>query len=743
MASRVNELVVQLSLGGQAAAEAACALGRLAANKDANSGAMGGAIPPLVQLLGSSSPEVQGLAAYALGNLTRTPADRKAITAAGAIPPLVGLLGSSSADVQQWAAYALGTLARNPGSRKAAIAEGATRSLVQLLGSRHTGVQKWTAYALGHVGSRTPACREVAAAAGAILPLVRLLSSNSAGVQEMAVFALVKLVCGSPTNREASTTAAAGATQALVKLLGSSSAGVQQMAALALGNVSGDTPADRQAIAAAGVIPALLLGSGNKDVQHGAAVAVVTLASDSHANCTAISAAGGIPPLVRLLDSSSEGVQQCAAGALVNLAQNTPANCGAITAAMEALPADSTNIYVLGNAARQALLAVQRAHEHQKVRTLNSGAHGFVQLCKDRATGAEVAIKFIERGDKINEYVLHEILNHRQLVFPHIIQFSEVFLMPHHLGIVMEYAAGGDLFSHVAAAGGLSEDRARWFFQQFVLAVAYMHSRGVANRDIKLENTLLDDSPVPLLKICDFGYSKSEFMQSAPGTLVGTPAYQAPEVITNTGGQRYDGKNADVWSCGVMLYVMVVGAYPFERPEDDCCPQLRAQRMYQVLQHSAGGAGGPGGGLPLAARCALATRPRAPVRVPPLAQRILALDYSFPPDVDLTPECRDLISHILVSDPAARITIAEIQEHPWFRTDLPPGVSKMMAQTFSPRPGSQSEADIRAVVEEAGRLPGATEVRGWQEEEEEEDIAEFLALDSSVGGDYPSAGFSR
>ena len=71
---------------------------------------------------------------------------------------------------------------------------------------------------------------------------------------------------------------------------------------------------------------------------------------------------------------------------------------------------------------------------------------------------------------------------------------------------------------------------------------SYLSSQGIVNRDIKLENTLLDNSPRPLVKLCDFGYSKHEKFQSAPGSRVGTPAYLAPEVILTTKGKTYDGK---------------------------------------------------------------------------------------------------------------------------------------------------------------------------------------------------------
>ncbi|PKI73931.1 hypothetical protein CRG98_005656 [Punica granatum] len=87
----------------------------------------------------------------------------------------------------------------------------------------------------------------------------------------------------------------------------------------------------------------------------------------------------------------------------------------------------------------------------------------------------------------------------------------------------------------------------------------------ICHRDLKLENTILDGSPAPCLKICDFGYSKSSLLHSRPKPTVGTPAYIAQEVLSR---REYDGKLADVWSCGVTLYVMLVGAYPFEDPED-------------------------------------------------------------------------------------------------------------------------------------------------------------------------------
>ncbi|CAI0518543.1 unnamed protein product [Linum tenue] len=202
---------------------------------------------------------------------------------------------------------------------------------------------------------------------------------------------------------------------------------------------------------------------------------------------------------------------------------------------------------------------------YEPIKDLGAGNFGVAKLVKDRKTKELLAVKYIERGKKIDEHVQREIINHRALRHPNIVRFKEVWLTPTHLAIVMEYAAGGELFAKICSAGRFSEDEARFFFQQLISGVSYCHSMEICHRDLKLENTLLDGSPSPRLKICDFGYSKSGLLHSQPKSTVGTPAYIAPEVLSR---KEYDGKIADVWSCGVTLYVMLVGGYPFEDPDD-------------------------------------------------------------------------------------------------------------------------------------------------------------------------------
>lgn len=154
----------------------------------------------------------------------------------------------------------------------------------------------------------------------------------------------------------------------------------------------------------------------------------------------------------------------------------------------------------------------ERYSRYECLSILGSGAFGTVALCADTASkqGKKKAIKFIS-GVTDRKRILGEILNHRILQHPHVIQFSRVINFPGMLGIVMEYANRGNLFQYVKCQRRLDERTARVFFQQIVLAVEYCHRKGVVNRDIKLDNILLQEAgAIPIIKLCDFGYSKND-----------------------------------------------------------------------------------------------------------------------------------------------------------------------------------------------------------------------------------------
>merc|ERR1719342_707740 len=127
------------------------------------------------------------------------------------------------------------------------------------------------------------------------------------------------------------------------------------------------------------------------------------------------------------------------------------------------------------------------------------------------------------------------------------------------LYLVSEYAPRGEIFEYIACHGRMSERVARQKFWQIILAVEYCHARRVVHRDLKAENLLLDNNMN--IKIADFGFSNFWSPSSQLTTWCGSPPYAAPEVFE---GAKYLGPEIDIWSLGVVLYVLVCGALPFD-----------------------------------------------------------------------------------------------------------------------------------------------------------------------------------
>ncbi|KAI5669555.1 hypothetical protein M9H77_19408 [Catharanthus roseus] len=257
--------------------------------------------------------------------------------------------------------------------------------------------------------------------------------------------------------------------------------------------------------------------------------------------------------------------------------------------------------------------------KYEMGKVLGRGTFAKVYHGKELATEENVAIKVINKDqvktEEMMKLITREISIMRLVRHPNIVQIKEVMATKVKIYIVMEYVKGGELFAKVSK-GRLREDVARKYFQQLISAVDFCHSRGVAHRDLKPENLLLDDNGE--LKVTDFGLSALTELQhdgQLLHTQCGTPAYIAPEVLRKKG---YDGKKADIWSCGVILYVLLAGFLPFQHEN--------VLNMYR---------------------------------------KIFKAEYSFPNWFSL--EAKRLISRLLVADPQRRITIPAIMRVPWFK----------------------------------------------------------------------------
>lgn len=210
---------------------------------------------------------------------------------------------------------------------------------------------------------------------------------------------------------------------------------------------------------------------------------------------------------------------------------------------------------------------VKRVGNYELGKTLGRGTFSKVKLATDITDRSQWAMKVVNRGEVVKEHMesqlKREIAIMKMLKHSNIVFLREVLQTSRNIYIVLELVTGGELFDRIVQAKRFDEETARRFFQQLIIGVEFCHLHGIAHRDLKPENLLLQGD---VLKISDFGLSSlttADLRGALLTTTCGTPNYVAPEVLAEKG---YDGMKADIWSCGVILYVMLTGSLPFDDP---------------------------------------------------------------------------------------------------------------------------------------------------------------------------------
>jgi BR serine/threonine kinase len=253
-----------------------------------------------------------------------------------------------------------------------------------------------------------------------------------------------------------------------------------------------------------------------------------------------------------------------------------------------------------------------------------------VKLGTSQTHGTPAAIKFIKKSmveefDDGSRRMLREISLMHLLDHPHILKFITEYKSTHHFYLVFEYAENGELFDYLHMRGKLEPAEAFSLFREIIDALEYLHSHGICHRDLKPENLLLDQ--FNHIKIADFGSSRW-MRNDLANTPCGSPHYVAPEVLTKVKcdghlvSAPYDGRIADIWSCGVILFALLAGRLPFH---DD--------------------------------------------NISTLFGKIKGGHYEMP--AEFPQQIEELINRMLTVDPTSRITISELKAHPAFRMNLP------------------------------------------------------------------------
>ncbi|GLT41786.1 hypothetical protein SLA2020_158290 [Shorea laevis] len=256
---------------------------------------------------------------------------------------------------------------------------------------------------------------------------------------------------------------------------------------------------------------------------------------------------------------------------------------------------------------------------------LGRGQFGVTHLCTNKVTGQQFACKTIAKRKLVNKEDIEDVRREVQIMYhltgqPNIVELKGAYEDKHSVHLVMELCAGGELFDRIIAKGHYTERAAASLLRTIVQIIHTCHSMGVIHRDLKPENFLLlckdEDSP---LKATDFGLSVFYKPGDVFKDIVGSAYYIAPEVLR----RRY-GPEADIWSIGVMLYILLCGVPPFWAESEN--------GIFNAILRG-------------------------------------HIDFTSDPWPSISPQAKDLVRKMLTSDPKQRLTAIQVLSHPWIKED--------------------------------------------------------------------------
>ncbi|XP_072553508.1 testis-specific serine/threonine-protein kinase 6-like [Salminus brasiliensis] len=300
---------------------------------------------------------------------------------------------------------------------------------------------------------------------------------------------------------------------------------------------------------------------------------------------------------------------------------------------------------------------------------LGKGGFGQVKLATSERHPKQVAVKVMDRrrGSAyfVSKLLPRELTLLRTVKHPHIVEVHDILELDNGLVFIVMEAATTNLNGKIQELGHISIPKARGWFSQLLSAVVYLHQQDIVHRDIKCENVLLTADN--RIKLTDFGLGR--FYKGLPdlsGTFCCTQCYAAPEVIMQ---EPYDPKKSDVWSLGVVLYVMVTGSMPFINLYKHLLPRLQRKAV------------------------------------------------SYPAWIRAEEPCRSAISYMLRYNPFTRPTVREVQQHPWLQSSRVREKSQTADSSVTEAPSS---LEVKVFETPRKHSREYSEDRQQQEEKEEE-----------------------